>query len=240
MAMSMWTCVLPAVSALLALLHVAGIEVLPGPCLVTLCVMQSFTVMNMVTARPSKGSKVAPSVLACWVQACETRSREAMPARGSPAWPAVGFALVVALARGLRVAGCLGSLTQVAGLACACGGLAFVVYALVLCFSSEAFADVPQHAERCSCWCQQEVTCQAGTRCPYHREFWPSMEEDAEEQVGEVVEEEVEGPMSTFLADLCCCKDDLFEHKLSEVLPLEHLAERESRALLDFAVHLCS
>lgn len=216
---------LPASAGILTLLHLSGIELLPAPCVITLCVTQFFTVLNHLAARPtSKADKVTASSFHFGDFVREVSSH-----CGPRAQYAAAFAMVVVLARVLRLAGVFSSPLQIALTACLCGGIASCGYVVFLLVGRTQTAAVdPRLPPRCNCWHKQEDTCKAGLCCPYHPEFWPAEQEQEEEEVEEIEE----SPMASLLATLLNMEEMPAGADLSEESSLEQLAEKECLMLL--------
>merc|ERR1740123_2778599 len=117
-------------------------------------------------ARPQK--KTSESNVACAERVCNC-IKEVLVSHKANLWRVVGLVLLVSLARVLRVAGFFGSLYHVVAAACFCGGCA------CLGFIWATSGMQQEQQQGCDCWCRQEETCQAGNKCPYHQDFWPSM-----------------------------------------------------------------
>jgi len=224
----------PAVAGILALLHVSGVGLLPLPCVVTLCVMQTFAVLNGLIERPqksvAKGGLERAQVLdtlAVLTQSACSLGAEVMAQHATNARRAVALVLVCVLARSLRVAGFFGSLLQVIGIACLCGGVACLAY-LAVTWDAQR-----QDKPVCDCWCRHKDSCRAGKTCPYHPKFWPEMPCLSEQDVVEVDDAQEE---DSFVANLMVSHDgekqDLSRSILSEEASMDLLADMEYRSLL--------
>lgn len=215
------------------MLHMCGVEILPLPCLVTLCAMQMLTVMSASLEVPQKLTKDSASLHArCEAVASKLlhMCKEAPAGCETCMRCAAGLALAASLGRLLRLIGLFGPDVQTASVACVaslCGGGAFLGFMLAPRFGA---AEPQQDSEPCDSRGQHEDAFLAGSQCPYQRDFWPLMSHDAAEQAALPQENED----ANFLASLCPRVEEAPQTKMTE--DLDSLVESECRSLFAFAM----
>jgi len=221
---------LPTLTAMLVATHVSGIELVPGPCTITLGITQMFSALNHYLAWQRRVHK-------CGLKAKSEEACVTLPlvARCVPCRQHVACLLAVAmLARFLRGAGMFRSPAQIVCMACLSGGVAGLGYILILLLSNRgSIPTETQQLPSCGCWCQQEDGCLAGARCPYHSEFWPESEQHkhtAEEiqETEEEIQETEEAPMASLQRIFFGVQEDPFGNQKLEEINLDLLAEKAS------------